>query len=130
SGRKLGTKGIAAGCGKQAVDFAEHTEIHSGRKNEDDWDVAKDGEGQHHERCRPERDKHRMLAADGVREPTEERTAEAVEDPVERYREGQCRHLKAQKTYGLVRDLEVMCDRRDLGCRHQTARGDYHNTQT
>src|SRR5712675_1705212 len=115
---ELCPEGIATGRGEQAVYFAEHAEIRSGRKNEDDWDVAISRKGQQHECRSPERDEHRVLAADGIREPTEERTAETIENTVERNGEGQCCHLKTQKTHGFVCDLEIMCDRRDLSRGH------------
>ena len=77
----------------------------------------------------PERDEHGVLAPDVVGHPAEERPAEAVEDAVERDREGQCRHLEAEQAHRHVGDLEVVRDRRDLRRRHQAAGGDHHEHQ-
>jgi len=50
---------------------------------------------QQHEGRRPERDEHRVLAADGIREPTEERTAETIENTgSSEMAKGQCCHFE------------------------------------
>ena len=72
-----------------------------------------------------EGDEHRVLAADVVRDPAEERPAHAVEHPVDRQGEGQRRQRQAEDRDRHAGDLEVVGDRRELRDRHQAAGADH-----
>ena len=72
-----------------------------------------------------EGDEHRVLAADMVRHPAEERPRQTVQDAVERGGEGQRRHGQADSSVtGIAVDLQVLRDRRQVGGDDQTAGAD------
>ena len=73
-----------------------------------------------------ERDEHRVLAADAIGHPAEERACHAVEHAIDRQREGERRQREAEKADRHVGDLEILRDRRELRRGHQSARRHQH----
>ena len=114
--------GVGTGRREQTEDFAPgkehepcHEDEHVGRMSQ----LAEAPIGEPSER---EHDRHRVLAADEVGDPAEERPRQTVEDVVDHQRRAQHGRGYEQDVHFLVCEAEVLGDRRDLRGRHEARR--------
>src|SRR3982074_2705203 len=79
----LGAEGITLSCRKQTEDFAVDAEVQRGDEYENDRVRSRLAERVKRDGTKEKCDGHRVLATDLIRQPAEERPADAVEYSIE-----------------------------------------------
>ncbi len=125
-GRELLAVHVGAGRREQRIDLAPGEEHHARQDHEHQRVMGKLQQCVDADAFQHEGDEHRVLAADIVGNPAEERPREAVEHAVDRERERQRGQGEPEDRDRHVVDLEVLGDRGELRGRHQAAGSDHH----
>src|SRR6185503_10478308 len=102
--------GIGAGRRKQAVDLPPGEKYESGKQYECDRISSEVAKQQDAGTFQNERKEHRMLAAQPIRYPAEERPGDAVQHAVDRQREREGRQAQAEYADWHIGNLKIFGD--------------------